>query len=165
MVDSSFFWGYLITQIPGGFLASFLPANRIFGVAIITSALLNMLVPGAMSLDTVWVLVCIRVLQGLVEVRFFKVVERIRNEMIGMSLFFFVLGCCVSSLSRYLALLGTTTRTFSSGNHRVLWFICWNRNRNASIWIFGTIHQLAGTILFLFNLWHLLVYGMALVSF
>lgn len=70
MVDSSFFWGYLITQIPGGFLASVVPANRIFGVAIITSALLNMLVPGAMSLDSVSVLLCIRVLQGLVEVRF-----------------------------------------------------------------------------------------------
>lgn len=70
MVDSSFFWGYLITQIPGGFLASVVPANRIFGVAIVTSALLNMLVPGAMSLDNVSVLLCIRVLQGLVEVRF-----------------------------------------------------------------------------------------------
>lgn len=69
MVDSSFFWGYLITQIPGGFLASVFPANRIFGAAICTSAVLNMVVPGAMSLDNVTVLLLLRVLQGLVEVR------------------------------------------------------------------------------------------------
>lgn len=72
MVDSSFFWGYLVTQIPGGFLASFFPANRIFGIAIFTSALLNMTLPGAMSLDSITVLIMIRVLQGLVEVRNYK---------------------------------------------------------------------------------------------
>lgn len=67
-VDSSFFYGYLITQIPGGFLASIFPANRIFGTAIAVSAFLNLSVPGAMSLDNVTVLCIIRVLQGLVEV-------------------------------------------------------------------------------------------------
>lgn len=68
MVDSSFFWGYLVTQIPGGFLASIVPANRIFGFAICTSAVLNMAIPGAMSFDNVTFLVIIRVIQGLVEV-------------------------------------------------------------------------------------------------
>lgn len=67
-VDTSFFWGYLITQIPGGFLASFYPANKVFGFAIVTSAFLNMWVPGAMNLENVTILLIIRMTQGLVEV-------------------------------------------------------------------------------------------------
>jgi ACS family sodium-dependent inorganic phosphate cotransporter-like MFS transporter 6/7/8 len=65
-VDSSFFWGYLVTQIPGGFLASVYPANRIFGTAIACSAFLNLFLPGAFEFPGV--IICIRVLQGLVEV-------------------------------------------------------------------------------------------------
>ncbi|XP_050085285.1 vesicular glutamate transporter 1 [Anopheles aquasalis] len=65
-VDSSFFWGYLVTQVPGGFLASMFPANRIFGTAIAMSAFLNLLVPGAMMLHPT-VVILVRVLQGLVE--------------------------------------------------------------------------------------------------
>lgn len=67
-IDSSFFWGYLVTQVPGGFLASMYPANRIFGTAIATSAFLNLLVPGAIMLHPTFVIL-VRVLQGLVEVR------------------------------------------------------------------------------------------------
>jgi MFS family permease len=65
-VDSSFFWGYLVTQVPGGFLASVYPANRIFGTAIACSAFLNLFLPGAFELPGVIIL--IRVMQGLVEV-------------------------------------------------------------------------------------------------
>ncbi|XP_053694884.1 vesicular glutamate transporter 1 [Sabethes cyaneus] len=65
-VDSSFFWGYLVTQVPGGFLASQFPANRIFGTAIACSCFLNLLVPGAMMLHPT-VVILVRVLQGLVE--------------------------------------------------------------------------------------------------
>ncbi|XP_044734468.1 vesicular glutamate transporter 1-like [Chrysoperla carnea] len=65
-VDSSFFWGYLVTQVPGGFLASAYPANRIFGTAIACSSFLNLLVPGAMALSPTAV-ICVRILQGLVE--------------------------------------------------------------------------------------------------
>lgn len=69
-VDSSFFWGYLVTQIPGGFLASMFPANRIFGAAIVASCFLNLSVAGAMSYSP-FLLIIIRVLQGLVEVSLF----------------------------------------------------------------------------------------------
>lgn len=67
VVDSSFFWGYIVTQIPGGFLAARFPANRVFGSAIATSALLNMLLPIAAKAGYQYVML-LRILQGLVEV-------------------------------------------------------------------------------------------------
>lgn len=68
-VDSSFFWGYLITQIPGGFIASKFPANKIFGLSIVSSAFLHLFVPYAMTLMHGHVVICVRVIQGLFEVR------------------------------------------------------------------------------------------------
>ena len=62
-VDSSFFWGYIVTQLPGGFLASRFPANRLFGTAIFLSSCLNLLIPAATKLDPVCVIV-VRVLQA-----------------------------------------------------------------------------------------------------
>lgn len=67
VVDSSFFWGYIVTQIPGGFLAARYPANRVFGSAIATSALLNMLLPIAAKAGFQYVML-LRIFQGLVEV-------------------------------------------------------------------------------------------------
>ena len=32
VVDSSFFWGYIITQIPGGIIASRFPAHRLVSI-------------------------------------------------------------------------------------------------------------------------------------
>nr|AWJ68268.1 putative vesicular glutamate transporter [Hirudo verbana] len=66
LVDSSFFWGYLVTQIPGGYLASKYPANRIFGIAIAISAFFNLLLPGACRVHFA-VAMLVRILQGLVE--------------------------------------------------------------------------------------------------
>ncbi|XP_054713555.1 vesicular glutamate transporter 1-like [Uloborus diversus] len=66
LVDSSFFWGYLITQIPGGFLATKYPANRIFGTAIAVSAFLNLLIPKSAQIHES-VVIIVRICQGLVE--------------------------------------------------------------------------------------------------
>lgn len=66
-IDSSYFFGYLITQVPGGFLASMYPANRIFGAAIAMSAVFNMAIPGAMAMGPTAV-VLLKVAQGFVEV-------------------------------------------------------------------------------------------------
>uniref|UniRef100_A0A1I8FWN9 MFS domain-containing protein n=2 Tax=Macrostomum lignano TaxID=282301 RepID=A0A1I8FWN9_9PLAT len=65
-VESSFFWGYLFTQVPGGIIAAKLPATKIFGLAIFCSSFLNLFLPTACHVSFVLV-IFIRVLQGLVE--------------------------------------------------------------------------------------------------
>ncbi|CAF0756582.1 unnamed protein product [Brachionus calyciflorus] len=65
-LDSSFFWGYLVTQIPGGYLAAKFPANKVFGIALAISALLNCILPAAAKIN-VGVAMIVRILQGLVE--------------------------------------------------------------------------------------------------
>uniref|UniRef100_H2ZMF2 Major facilitator superfamily (MFS) profile domain-containing protein n=1 Tax=Ciona savignyi TaxID=51511 RepID=H2ZMF2_CIOSA len=65
-IHGSFFWGYILTQVPGGYLASRLKANRVFGIAILTTCILNMFLPSAARAHWV-VFVIVRVLQGLAE--------------------------------------------------------------------------------------------------
>ncbi|XP_035672238.1 vesicular glutamate transporter 1-like [Branchiostoma floridae] len=66
IIHGSFFWGYIVTQIPGGYLATRFPANRIFGLAILSTASLNMLIPAAAKVHYGCV-IAVRILQGLVE--------------------------------------------------------------------------------------------------
>ncbi|NXY27152.1 VGLU1 protein, partial [Atrichornis clamosus] len=66
MIHGSFFWGYIVTQIPGGFIAQKFAANRVFGLAIVSTSVLNMLIPSAARAH-VGCVITVRVLQGLVE--------------------------------------------------------------------------------------------------
>ncbi|XP_054762295.1 vesicular glutamate transporter 2-like [Lytechinus pictus] len=65
-MHGSFFWGYIITQVPGGFLAARFPANRIFATAIFISSILNLFIPLACHVSPMMV-IAIRMLQGFVE--------------------------------------------------------------------------------------------------
>ncbi|KAM6960826.1 vesicular glutamate transporter 3 [Aplochiton taeniatus] len=66
LIHGSFFWGYIVTQIPGGFISNKLAANRVFGAAIFLTSVLNMFIPSAARKNYRCVLL-VRVLQGLVE--------------------------------------------------------------------------------------------------
>merc|ERR1712038_1756905 len=70
-VDASFFWGYIVTRIPGGFLAAKFSPTKLFGTAIFLSSCLNLLLPAATTLSGKEGLgipvICVRILQGLVE--------------------------------------------------------------------------------------------------
>ncbi|XP_028672133.2 vesicular glutamate transporter 3 [Erpetoichthys calabaricus] len=66
LIHGSFFWGYIVTQIPGGFISNKLAANRVFGAAIFLTSMLNMLIPSAARVHYGCVML-VRILQGLVE--------------------------------------------------------------------------------------------------
>ncbi|CAL1595663.1 unnamed protein product [Knipowitschia caucasica] len=66
LIHGSFFWGYIVTQIPGGFIANKLMANRVFGAAIFLTSTLNMFIPSAARVHYGCVMF-VRILQGLVE--------------------------------------------------------------------------------------------------
>nr|AHB51762.1 vesicular glutamate transporter [Schmidtea mediterranea]AKN21524.1 slc17a-1 [Schmidtea mediterranea] len=66
LVDGSFFFGYLFTQIPGGIIANKFPATRVFGFAVCSTSCLNLLLPGALKAHYALVMI-VRILQGLVE--------------------------------------------------------------------------------------------------
>uniref|UniRef100_A0A8C6SHT6 Solute carrier family 17 member 8 n=1 Tax=Neogobius melanostomus TaxID=47308 RepID=A0A8C6SHT6_9GOBI len=66
LIHGSFFWGYIVTQIPGGFISNKLSANRVFGAAIFLTSMLNMFIPSAARVHYGCVLF-VRILQGLVE--------------------------------------------------------------------------------------------------
>eukprot|EP00070_Physeter_catodon_P001721 XP_007103426.1 vesicular glutamate transporter 3 isoform X2 [Physeter catodon] len=66
LIHGSFFWGYIVTQIPGGFISNKFAANRVFGAAIFLTSTLNMFIPSAARVHYGCVM-CVRILQGLVE--------------------------------------------------------------------------------------------------
>uniref|UniRef100_A0A7N5JCH9 Solute carrier family 17 member 8 n=1 Tax=Ailuropoda melanoleuca TaxID=9646 RepID=A0A7N5JCH9_AILME len=66
LIHGSFFWGYIVTQIPGGFISNKFAANRVFGAAIFLTSALNMFIPSAARVHYGCVM-CVRILQGLVE--------------------------------------------------------------------------------------------------
>lgn len=66
LVLSSFFYGYLATQILGGFLATKFGGKRIFGYGILVTAILSLVTPEAARVGT-WALIVVRVIEGLAE--------------------------------------------------------------------------------------------------
>uniref|UniRef100_A0A4W5QUX1 Vesicular glutamate transporter 1 n=1 Tax=Hucho hucho TaxID=62062 RepID=A0A4W5QUX1_9TELE len=66
MIHGSFFWGYIVTQIPGGFICQRFAANRVFGFAIVATSCLNMLIPSA-ARTHIGCVILVRICQGLVE--------------------------------------------------------------------------------------------------
>ena len=66
---SAFFFGYLLPQIPGGWLATRFGGKHVFGLGVGMSALLTLLTP--VSADfSVWMLVVLRALEGLFQASF-----------------------------------------------------------------------------------------------
>ena len=66
-VLSSFFYGYIITQIPGGWLADLFGARYVFGIGILMTSVLTLLTPLAAEVH-IGALIALRALEGFFEV-------------------------------------------------------------------------------------------------
>ncbi|XP_034239075.1 vesicular glutamate transporter 1 [Thrips palmi] len=66
LILSSFFYGYLVTQVPGGWLAARVGGSRVYGVGLAATAFLTILTPPLARAGTGW-LVAVRVVEGLFE--------------------------------------------------------------------------------------------------
>jgi ACS family sodium-dependent inorganic phosphate cotransporter len=67
LVLSSFFYGYIVTQIPGGWLATRIGGRKLFGIGVGMTALITLLTP-ALASANLYLLVLGRVVEGLFEV-------------------------------------------------------------------------------------------------
>ncbi|KAL0892421.1 hypothetical protein ABMA27_015534 [Loxostege sticticalis] len=66
LILSSFFYGYLVTQLPGGWLASKIGGNRVFAIGIGATSLLTLLTP-PLAYTSTGLLIAVRVVEGLFE--------------------------------------------------------------------------------------------------
>ncbi|XP_068081205.1 vesicular glutamate transporter 1 [Anabrus simplex] len=135
LVLSSFFYGYIITQIPGGWLATQIGGKRLFGMGIAATAVLTILTP-AFANTSLYLLVLARVLEGLFEgvtypsihavwSQWAPPLERSRLATIAFSGSYF--GTVVSlPLSAFLAeKAGWESIFYVFGVLAILWCIAW----------------------------------------
>ncbi len=64
-VLGSFYYGYIVLQVPGGYLALKFGGTRIFGLALFAASILTLLTPLA-ARTSVYALIVLRVLEGIV---------------------------------------------------------------------------------------------------
>ncbi|KAJ6642269.1 Vesicular glutamate transporter 1 [Pseudolycoriella hygida] len=134
IILSSFFWGYICTQLAGGFLSKKFGGKWVLGLGIGLTAILTLLIPWLVR--TVTTMIVIRVLQGMclgvtfpsthnVWLYWAPIPERTRMASIGVAgmLVGTVIGLPISA---FLATaLGWESIFYVFGGFGVLWLIAW----------------------------------------
>lgn len=64
---SSFFYGYVLTQLAGGWLGTKIGGAKVFGTGVLVTAVLNLVTPLVAGLG-IEVLIAVRVIEGFFEV-------------------------------------------------------------------------------------------------
>ncbi|XP_070534945.1 vesicular glutamate transporter 1-like [Ptychodera flava] len=135
IVLGSFFYGYIVTQIPGGWLANKFGGKIVFGSGILATALLTLLTPIA-TMWSVYLLIAIRIFEGLFEGVTYPAIHSVWSrwappmERSKLATFAFAgsyVGTVVSMpLSGLLAKnVGWPSVFYVFGGLAVLWFIGW----------------------------------------
>ena len=88
----SFFYGYIFTQLPGGWLATYLGGKWVFGIGILITSLLTIITPFA-ARQSVYLLVAVRIVEGIGEVNVLFVSFFVVMPILIMSVFKLLLFC------------------------------------------------------------------------
>ena len=67
MLLAAFFYGYVITQLPGGYFAEQFGAKLVFGMAVLVPSILSLLTP-VVARWSAQALVALRIIMGLAQV-------------------------------------------------------------------------------------------------
>ena len=67
LVLSSFFFGYLFSQVPGGYLAGKYGAKAVFGTGIFVTSALTLITPPVAESRHLWALILLRIVEGFGE--------------------------------------------------------------------------------------------------
>nr|XP_006819872.1 PREDICTED: sialin-like isoform X2 [Saccoglossus kowalevskii] len=66
IILGSFFYGYILTQVPGGYLGLRYSGKKMFGFGVLCTSVLTLVTPIAAK-TSVWLLIAVRVLEGIGE--------------------------------------------------------------------------------------------------
>lgn len=134
IILSSFYWGYICTQILGGFLSKRFGGSLIFGLGIGLTAVLSLLIPWLGK--TVVAIAAIRVVQGLCEGVTFPCIHDVwlywapipeRSRMASIGVAGMLVGTVIAMpISALLATsLGWESIFYVFGGVGILWHITW----------------------------------------
>ncbi|KAK5646081.1 hypothetical protein RI129_004545 [Pyrocoelia pectoralis] len=134
-VLSSFFYGYIVTQVPGGWLAAKYGGKYIYGIGTAATGVLTIISPFAAK-QSYYLFIVVRVLEGLFEgviypgmhavwAEWAPPLERSRLAAIGFSGSYVGAVVCMV-LSPFISTkLGWEAVFYVFGCGAVLWFLCW----------------------------------------
>nr|XP_031845946.1 putative inorganic phosphate cotransporter isoform X2 [Nomia melanderi] len=135
---SSFYWGYVITHIPGGMLSEKFGGKHALGLGILATALFTLLTPVVVEYGEATGLIVLRVLMGLCEGTTFPALNAMlaqwtppeERSVIGSLVFAgaqlgTVIANSLSGLILYYSPMGWPAVFYVFGSIGVLWFLIW----------------------------------------
>lgn len=135
LILGSFFYGYILTQLPGGWLATKIGGKHLFGIGVLGTAVLTLVSPPAARLSP-YGLISLRIMEGIFEgvtypcahaiwSKWAPVLERSKLVTISFSGAYF--GTVVSMpLSAWIAdTLGWAWIFYIFGAVAIVWYVLW----------------------------------------
>ncbi|PSN49739.1 putative inorganic phosphate cotransporter [Blattella germanica] len=138
LILSSFFWGYVLTHIPGGIVAEKFGGKHALGLGILSTAIFTLLTPLAASEGGAGWLIAVRFIEGLGEGSTFPAINALLAHWVppqqraALGSFVFagaqigtVVGTALTGVLIEYTEIGWPSVFYVFGGAGVLWFIIW----------------------------------------